>query len=893
MKRRIDSRRRLLRWVGALLVAVCGVSVASDYTIAPTPTWVHPVERGLPDAASRDTANGGVQYLLADTQVDASRQPRGYYFRVASMAINEAGVDSIANISVDFNPAHETLTLHALQVIRDGNTIDRLASTPVRILQREAGLEARMFDGSRTASLVISDVRVGDIVDYAYSVDGENPVFAGKVSNTTSLQFGVPVARIHRRLLAPTALPLQLAAENTEHSPKVSEIGAVRQYVWDLRNVPAVRSDADTPRWHSGTAKVRWSEYRSWREVVEWALPLYSRPADPGPAVRVEIERIAKAHTRPEDRLRAVLDFVQREVRYFGFELGVGSHVPSPPSLVLERRFGDCKDKTMLAIAMLDALGVEAKAALVDTSTQRAVRDRLPTPKAFNHMLVHARVGERTYWLDPTLSPQVGDLDHIVQPDHGYALLVDPGSRDLVSMANASTARRKRVANLAFDASRGFAQSVGLSVTTTLDGAEAEELRSSLATVSRADVQRNYLNFYARHYPSIVVAAPIEIEDDAKANRIVTRETYRIESMAHWDADMRRHTADIVAPDIDVYLKVPTTVVRTAPLALAHPVDVAVTTEILLDDGWNIEPSSARVDDPAFKFEREVSVRDNRVRIEDRFRSLTDVIAADEVARYSANIGKALDETSYQLYWRDESSIAENGSKGLKRYNYVLILAVLMALVVGLWFARIVYRYDPVVPMRGRARELSGIGGWLIWPMLGLLITPYFFVRELIDGRSMFLADQWWLLTSPHSDSFHALWAPGLVFSYVSNAVLLVFSLLLNVLFFKRRSSLPRLYIAVMLGNLVVVSIDAALLLLVQPESYSSPVAAFDTSIRQLFGVLLWGAYFLRSDRVGATFVVRLDGSEAGAPPARIEPTVPAAEVRSTPDDALDAPLPG
>lgn len=893
MKRGIDCRRHLLRCVGALLAMVCGVSAAADYTVAPAPTWVRPVERGLPDAASEDTANGGVQYLLVDAQIDASRKPRGYYFRLASIAINEAGVDSIANISIDFNPAFETLVLHSLLVIRNGTTIDRLASTPVRVFQREAGLEARMFDGGKTASLVIEDVRVGDIVDYAYSVDGENPVFAGKISNTTSLQFNAPVAHIHRVLLAPKTLPLQFAVENTELSPAVSESGAVRQYVWDVYNVPALRSDVDTPRWYSGVARVRWSQYRSWREVVAWALPLYSSPADPGSTVRVEIRRIAKAHKRPQDRLRAVLDFVQRDVRYVGYELGVGSHVPSPPSLVLDRRFGDCKDKTLLAITMLNGLGIEARAALVDTSTQRAVRDRLPTPKAFNHMLVHARVGEKSYWLDPTLAPQVGDLDHIVQPDHGYALLVDPSSRDLVSMANESMARRKRVVRLAFDASRGFGKPVDLLVATTLEGAEADALRGSLAKVSRADVQLDYLNFYARQYPSIVAVAPVEIEDDTVANRIVTREAYRIESIAHWDADMRRHAADIVVPDINAYLKVPTTVVRSAPLALSHPVDVAVTTEVLLDGGWKIEPSSVRVDDPAFSFERKISVFDDRVRIDDHFRSLADEIAADEVARYSTNIGKALSETSYQFYWRDGSSLAENGTRGFKRYNYPLIFTLLLALAVGLWLARNVYRYDPAVPVRGRARELSGIGGWLILPLLGALSSPFIFGYQLIDGGSLFLADRWWVLTSPQSESFHVLWAPAMYFSYFNNALLMVLSLLLVVLFFKRRSSLPRVYIALMFVNLLVVMIDSTLLLYIQPDSYLSPLAAYSSSMSQLFNLMLWGTYFSRSDRVDATFVVRLDGSEDGGRSPRVEPILSAADERSSSGGTLDVPVPG
>lgn len=867
-----------------LMLLVASAAAAADYVIAPAPAWVAPLERGLPDTASQSTMSGGVQYLLADAQVKVGEGSLVSYRRIAGMPINASGIDSITNISIDFDPSYQRLSLHAIDVIRGSETLHKLASVPVRILQRETELEARIYDGSKTASIVLDDVRAGDIVDYAFSIQGQNPVFAGKVFGGASLQYSAPVARVHERLLAPRALQLQMVTQALEMSPRISEQGDLREYVWDRHNVAPSQSDQDTPGWYDAAAKVRWSEFSNWGQVVDWALPMYLAPADPGPAVRAEISRIAAANPEPEARLRATLDFVQREVRYFGIEIGPGSHAPNPPALVLERRFGDCKDKTMLTVAMLAGMGIEARPAFVNTSSGRVLSERPPSPIAFNHVLVNARIGDRQFWLDPTRMPQSGDLDHILQPDYDTALVIGPDSHDLVPMTNASTALNKRVAKVTLDAQNGLDQPVDMRVVSTLSGAEADLMRQQLATDSRDDIQERFLNFYARYYPSIVLASAYEVEDDSERNQLVTREHYRIEQPSTYDEGRHRNEADVSAPDIDAYLKAPQDVVRTAPLAISHPVQVEVSTEVLLDDDWKVEPSVKRIVDPAFEFERVVSVYDKRVVLADSFRSLTDHVAPGEVSRYAANISRALEETNYQFQWSSVTDAA--AAAGSTGFNGWLIGWLVLVLVGCFWMARALYRYDPVPPVRARARDLVGIRGWLLLPSLGVLMAPFVYLAAVFEVVPLMQAGSWWYLTSSDSASYHWLWAPAIVFSLTANLVMLAFASTLCVLFFKARSSVARLYIAYLITAFVVVLVDAVLSF--GPANKTDVMAAMRPVVQQLWVVLIWCTYFMRSDRVDATFVRRRDAALAVNSVASPD-TAPAPEV-APPDEMLNPP---
>jgi transglutaminase-like putative cysteine protease len=67
-------------------------------------------------------------------------------------------------------------------------------------------------------------------------------------------------------------------------------------------------------------------------------------------------------------KLQGVAGFMQREIRYVGIEIGIGGLQPHSAADVFRYRYGDCKDKATLLIAMLNALGVRASWVLVDTN---------------------------------------------------------------------------------------------------------------------------------------------------------------------------------------------------------------------------------------------------------------------------------------------------------------------------------------------------------------------------------------------------------------------------------------------------------------------------------------------------------------------------------------------
>src|SRR5207248_2354564 len=82
------------------------------------------------------------------------------------------------------------------------------------------------FNGTNTAIVFLDDVRAGDVIDYAYSVNGDNPVLAGRYADTYQLSEPSAVEYLHARLLWPSARKLYVHPRNTDLQPVVNQSGA-------------------------------------------------------------------------------------------------------------------------------------------------------------------------------------------------------------------------------------------------------------------------------------------------------------------------------------------------------------------------------------------------------------------------------------------------------------------------------------------------------------------------------------------------------------------------------------------------------------------------------------------------------------------------------------------
>ncbi len=592
-----------------------------------------------------DLNSGESRLLLHDVQINARTQET--FHHEARQLLTREGVQNGSHISVDFSPGRQSLVLHWVRICRGLNTFDKLNLANLKIIEPERALEQYLFTGEKRALLILDDVRAGDIVDYAYTIRGDDPAENGKTSDAVPVREYEPVERLATRLLWPEGRPLYLKNHGTAAKPVTVKKDGMTEFIWDYKRVPGLKMEDSLPTWYDPLPWVQWSEFQKWPDVIKWELTIFtnSTPLSPELARQIKEWRTLPA---AEDRVLAVLRFVQDEVRYQGIETGAEAFTPADPSLVFARRFGDCKDKTMLCVTVLRALGIEACPVLVSTTWRKTLEDWQPTAAAFDHAIVQVTVDGQNYFLDPTAGFERGPLAARSWPNYGRGLVLDPKATGLAVIRDCPVQPRTTV--LEYAVVRILTLPTDLKIITIADGADADALRRRLATTQPSEMENDNLNAFAALYPGITRAAPLEHTDDEKANEIVLTDYYRIENF--WSAVPTGpgYVCRFYSFNVDRAVKKPLVSFRSMPLGLKYPDHQVFRAEITLPLSNPVAPGNWAVNNPAFHFHKTVVRSGGKILLEHEYDALADSVPVDAMPNYLSQLDQASDLLGYALF---------------------------------------------------------------------------------------------------------------------------------------------------------------------------------------------------------------------------------------------------
>jgi hypothetical protein len=206
------------------------------------PAWATRADIEDDATVASDSAANGVRYLLSDHQVRLSGSVEEDYWRWSKQIVNESGLMTASQVRIDFGPTYQKVSIHSVTVRREGRAIDRLDLGSARIVQREPNLEAQVYDGRQSIVMFVPDLRVGDVLDYDFTIRGSDATLDGMYANRFVLGFPEAVGRLRVRLLAPRSRLFSFAADGPigglDVKPSIATQGDVTEYLWDRRQVP-------------------------------------------------------------------------------------------------------------------------------------------------------------------------------------------------------------------------------------------------------------------------------------------------------------------------------------------------------------------------------------------------------------------------------------------------------------------------------------------------------------------------------------------------------------------------------------------------------------------------------------------------------------------------------
>jgi len=567
-------------------------SLGGRFEIAAPAAWVlaPPFVRNLEPPA--DSIDGGRCFWLSDTQIDLRGGGQAWFSRVVSEVVTADGLQPIGQISVDFDPSYERLVLHHVRIIRGDETREIELRPLVNVLRRERDLERAMYDGRYTAHLVVPDVRVGDIVDYAYTLHGAHPSFQGLFNAEFGLQWSCWIALTRVRLLADAARVLDTRTWNDAPAAETRtlEDGAVER-LWSALNQAGAQSERDVPGWVRDRKALRVADRATWSQIADLYASGYETSQPLPEDLEARAAEIEAEASDPAVRVVTALRLIQHGLRYHSISLGDGGFVPRSLDRIWTVRAGDCKDSSRLLVALLRRLGVEADPALVHTWQGQSLEADPPAANAFNHCIVRVRVAGQTYWLDPTRYPQGGALEKVSQARYGWALPLVDGA--VLEAMGRDTPTPIYEAKERFELDPAPEGRGRLTVNTYYRGWRADDIRRRLASEGPDAVARSYREYYERVYGAATEQSPMTVEDDLEANVIRIGESYELaKPWEKLDETRGRFQPldDIFAPHLTTLRSAQ----RRNPIDLGTPRSISVETLIKMPraitiTGWDDE----------------------------------------------------------------------------------------------------------------------------------------------------------------------------------------------------------------------------------------------------------------------------------------------------------------
>ncbi len=283
-------------------------------------------------------------------------------------------------------------------VVRPDGTVARL-DPETQADQPEPRADGLITD-ARLRIAPLPGLAVGAVVDRRVTTRRRAHLVKG-TSVGLALAGEVPEKKRVLVIDAPASVPLSWRVLNGAFEPRRHEEKGRVVLTFDL-GATAPR-DAPPPLAPPSAAAypvLRVSTVKSWQEVAQAWTARAEAQLDVD-AVRPLAREVTKGLEGREAKARALQAWVRKNVRYTGLELEDAAWIPAKTSQVIERKYGDCKDLSLLLVALLRAVDVPADVALVRSGGAVDADDGTPGLGLFDHAIVRLP-GAPLVWADPT-----------------------------------------------------------------------------------------------------------------------------------------------------------------------------------------------------------------------------------------------------------------------------------------------------------------------------------------------------------------------------------------------------------------------------------------------------------------------------------------------------------
>ncbi|MES2329095.1 MAG: DUF3857 domain-containing protein [Bacteroidota bacterium] len=229
----------------------------------------------------------------------------------------------------------------------------------------------------------------------------------------------------------------------------------------------------------------------TWQGLGQFVMELNKKRDELPESIKAEVHKLADGITNKTDKIKALYSYLQKNTRYIGIQLGIGSWQPFEAKYVAEKKYGDCKALSNYMVSLLKEAGIKAYYVLATAGDDNArLAEDFPAPYYFNHAICCVPNGKDTMWLECTSQTQpAGFMGSFTS--NKKVLLIDEDGGHLVSTPSylSDDNRQFRRVNATVDAEGNMLADVYTHAT-----GEQQESMHGLIYGSTKEQRQKYLN---------------------------------------------------------------------------------------------------------------------------------------------------------------------------------------------------------------------------------------------------------------------------------------------------------------------------------------------------------------------------------------------------------------
>lgn len=361
-----------------------------------------------------------------------------------TLILTEKGKRSESVASLHYNAFYGSIEIIAAEILQsNGNTVQIDLSTHAKIMVDPGYMGANIYDpNDKILRIAYPDLEIGDIVRLAFKRTNAKSRIPKVWSDYQVFETSAPIVNYSYYISSPNALPIKCnlirdAITNTitSYNTPLNTDTNRTLHVWNIKNVPQYFPEPNMPPAHTVCQRLLLSTAAKWEEISSWYWNLSKPRLD---TVTDEMRKtvkdiLAKSTDQELNKIWNIFTWVSQNIRYMGVttETEAPGYEPHNVSETFEKRYGVCRDKAALLVAMLRLAGIDAYPVLIHVGEKR---DPQVPMTFFNHAIVGVRGKDGTYTLmDPTnensadlLPAYLAGKSYLVATPEGETLLTSP-----------------------------------------------------------------------------------------------------------------------------------------------------------------------------------------------------------------------------------------------------------------------------------------------------------------------------------------------------------------------------------------------------------------------------------------------------------------------------------